>query len=113
MGLSAGKDTTGTKPKICCKVSSPACWRRIRSATRKRVGADFATFSWCACEIISLARSKRLTRKNGAADAALLRGLRRLGPCGDVREEVYAIRGRRGLHHRLVQGLLQAAPAGG
>lgn len=49
----------------------------------------------------------------GAADAALLRGLRQLGPCGDVREEVYAIRGRRGLHHRLVQALLQVAPAGG
>ncbi len=45
----------------------------------------------------------------GADDVALLRGLRLLGRCDAVHEEVHAIRSRRGQHHPLVQQLLAAA----
>lgn len=45
----------------------------------------------------------------GAQDLVMLRGLRLLGRCEDVREEVHAIRSRRGLHHPLVRQLVQAA----
>ena len=44
----------------------------------------------------------------GAADAALMRGLRLLGRCTDVSEEIHAIRSRRGEHHPLVTQILTA-----
>jgi len=44
----------------------------------------------------------------GAQDLVMLRGLRLLGRCDDVREEIHAIRSRRGLHHPLVRILVQA-----
>lgn len=47
----------------------------------------------------------------GANDLALLRGLRAVGSSAGVHEEVYAIRGRRGRHHRLVEQVVQQAPA--
>jgi LysR family transcriptional activator of nhaA len=49
----------------------------------------------------------------GAEDLALMRGLRRLGVCEDVREDIHAIRSRRGLHHPLVQRLMAAAATAG
>lgn len=45
----------------------------------------------------------------GAQDLSLLRGLRLLGRCDDVHEEVHAIRSRRGLQHRLASLVVQAA----
>lgn len=45
----------------------------------------------------------------GAQDPVMPRGLRLLGRCDDVREEVHAIRSRRGLHHPLVRQQVQAA----
>lgn len=45
----------------------------------------------------------------GAQDLVMLRGLRLLGRCDEVREEIHAIRSRRGMHHPLVLQLLQAA----
>lgn len=45
----------------------------------------------------------------GAQDLLLLRGLRLLGRCEEVREEIHAIRSRRGLHHPLVQPLVRQA----
>ncbi len=45
----------------------------------------------------------------GADDIAMTRGLRLLGRCDDVKEEIHAIRSRRGLHHPLVNRLLGAA----
>jgi LysR family transcriptional activator of nhaA len=50
--------------------------------------------------------------RRGAQDLPLLRGLRLLGRCEEVREEIHAIRSRRGLHHPLVRRVLQAAAAG-
>jgi len=47
----------------------------------------------------------------GAADMALMRGLRLLGPCDGVMEEIHAIRSRRGQHHPLVMQVLAAARA--
>ena len=47
----------------------------------------------------------------GAADVALLRGLRLLGRCEDVKEEIHAIRSRRGQHHPLVLQVLATARA--
>lgn len=47
----------------------------------------------------------------GADDIGLMRGLRLLGRCDDVKEEVHAIRSRRGQHHPLVLQLLAAAAA--
>jgi len=47
----------------------------------------------------------------GAKDVALMRGLRALGSCDEVREEIHAIRSRRGQNHTLVQQLLAAARA--
>jgi LysR family transcriptional activator of nhaA len=49
----------------------------------------------------------------GANDVGLMRGLRWLGPCEGVKEEVHAIRSRRGQHHPLVLQLMAAARAGG
>ena len=46
----------------------------------------------------------------GAADVALMRGLRLLGRCDGVMEEIHAIRSRRGQHHPLVM-LVAAARA--
>ncbi len=43
----------------------------------------------------------------GAVDLTLLRGLRRLGGCEGVHEEIYAIRSRRGQHHPLVLEILK------
>jgi len=45
----------------------------------------------------------------GAADVALMRGLRLLGPCEGVLEEIHAIRSRRGQHHPLVLQVVAAA----
>jgi LysR family transcriptional activator of nhaA len=45
----------------------------------------------------------------GVADVMLLRGLRRLGRCDDLFEEVHAIRSRRGLHHPLAMRVMEAA----
>jgi LysR family transcriptional activator of nhaA len=47
----------------------------------------------------------------GGDDVVAMRGLRLLGRCDDVRDEVHAIRSRRGQHHPLVQRLLAAAAA--
>jgi len=47
----------------------------------------------------------------GAADVALMRGLRLLGRCDDVLEEIHAIRSRRGEHHPLVMQVVSAARA--
>lgn len=45
----------------------------------------------------------------GHSDADLMRGLRLLGRCDEVKEEIHAIRSRRGLHHPLVLQLMAAA----
>lgn len=47
----------------------------------------------------------------GAADLALMRGLRPLGRCEGVHEEIHAIRSRRGQHHPLVMQVMAAAAA--
>ena len=47
----------------------------------------------------------------GAADVTLMRGLRLLGPCDGVLEEIHAIRSRRGQHHPLVMQVVAAARA--
>lgn len=47
----------------------------------------------------------------GAADVALMRGLRLLGRCDGVLEEIHAIRSRRGQHHPLVMQVVAAARA--
>jgi LysR family transcriptional regulator, transcriptional activator of nhaA len=47
----------------------------------------------------------------GADDVRLMRGLRLLGRCDDVKEEIYAIRSRRGQHHPLVLQVITAAHA--
>jgi LysR family transcriptional activator of nhaA len=45
----------------------------------------------------------------GASDVSLMRGLRLLGRCDEVKEEIHAIRSRRGQHHPLVLQLMAAA----
>ncbi|MDQ8021553.1 MAG: LysR family transcriptional regulator [Moraxellaceae bacterium] len=45
----------------------------------------------------------------GADDIGLLRGLRLLGRSDEVKEDIYAIRSRRGQHHPLVQQIVAAA----
>jgi LysR family transcriptional activator of nhaA len=45
----------------------------------------------------------------GANDIGLIRGLRSLGSSDGVREEIHAIRSRRGQHHPLVQRVMAAA----
>lgn len=47
----------------------------------------------------------------GTDDVLLLRGLRLLGRCEDVREEIYAIRSRRGLHHPLARQVVDSMRA--
>jgi LysR family transcriptional activator of nhaA len=47
----------------------------------------------------------------GADDIGLMRGLRVLGSSDGVKEEIHAIRSRRGQHHPLVQKLMAAAAA--
>ena len=47
----------------------------------------------------------------GADDVGLMRGLRLLGSSEGVREEIHAIRSRRGQHHPLVQRVMAAAEA--
>ena len=47
----------------------------------------------------------------GADDVGLMRGLRRLGSSEGLKEEVHAIRSRRGQHHPLVQRVMAAAEA--
>jgi LysR family transcriptional activator of nhaA len=49
------------------------------------------------------------TSRLGADDVAMVRGLRRLGRCETVHEEIHAIRTRRGQHHPLVQQVLDRA----
>ena len=44
----------------------------------------------------------------GANDVGMMHGLRLLGRCETVHEEIYAIRNRRGLQHPLVQQILAA-----
>ncbi len=48
----------------------------------------------------------------GADDVHLMRGLRLLGRCDDVKEEVHAIRSRRGQHHPLALKVISSARAG-
>ncbi len=45
----------------------------------------------------------------GTDDVRLMRGLRRLGRCEGVKEEIHAIRSRRGQHHPLVMQVVAAA----
>ena len=45
----------------------------------------------------------------GTNDVGLMRGLRLLGRCDDVKEEIHAIRSRRGQHHPLVLQIIAAA----
>ena len=45
----------------------------------------------------------------GASEVGLMQGLRLLGHCDDVKEEIHAIRSRRGQHHPLVLQLIAAA----
>jgi LysR family transcriptional activator of nhaA len=47
----------------------------------------------------------------GANDVRLMRGLRLLGRCDDVKEEIHAIRSRRGQHHPLALQVIAAAHA--
>ncbi|UVH60619.1 LysR substrate-binding domain-containing protein [Variovorax paradoxus] len=49
----------------------------------------------------------------GAQDVGLVRGLRLLGDCPDVSEDVYAIWSRRGQHHPLVRQMVAAAHQAG
>ena len=44
----------------------------------------------------------------GVEDVLLLSGLRLLGRCEDLQEEIHAIRSRRGLHHPLARQVLEA-----
>ncbi len=48
----------------------------------------------------------------GANDIGLMRGLRLLGSAEGVKEEIHAIRSRRGQHHPLVQKVMAVAAAG-
>lgn len=45
----------------------------------------------------------------GRSDTGVMRGLRLLGSCDGVKEEIHAIRSRRGLHHPLVMQVMAAA----
>jgi len=47
----------------------------------------------------------------GAGDAGWMHGLRPLGRCDEVTEEIHAIRSRRGQHHPLVLKIIEAARA--
>ena len=47
----------------------------------------------------------------GADDVGLMRGLRLLGRSESVKEEIHAIRSRRGQHHPLVHEVMAAAEA--
>jgi len=47
----------------------------------------------------------------GGSDLSTLRGLRLLGRCDEVKEEIHAIRSRRGQHHPLVLRIIEAAQA--
>jgi LysR family transcriptional activator of nhaA len=47
----------------------------------------------------------------GAQDLVMLRSVRLLGRCDEVREEIHAIRSRRGLHHALVKRVMQSSPS--
>jgi LysR family transcriptional regulator, transcriptional activator of nhaA len=44
----------------------------------------------------------------GAGDVGLMRGLRLLGSSDGVKEEIHAIRSRRGQHHPLVMQVVAA-----
>jgi len=48
----------------------------------------------------------------GGDEVALTRGLKLLGRCDEVREEIHAIRTRRGQHHPLVQRVMAAKHSG-
>jgi LysR family transcriptional regulator, transcriptional activator of nhaA len=48
----------------------------------------------------------------GADDVGQIRGLRLLGRCDDLKEEIHAIRSRRGLHHPLVRQVMGLAARG-
>jgi LysR family transcriptional regulator, transcriptional activator of nhaA len=45
----------------------------------------------------------------GAPDVSAMHGVKTLGPCDGVREDIHAIRSKRGQHHPLVIELMQAA----
>lgn len=45
----------------------------------------------------------------GASDVGLMQGLHQLGRCDSVKEEIHAIRSRRGQHHPLVLQIIEAA----
>ena len=45
----------------------------------------------------------------GAGDVGVMRGLRLLGRCDDVKEEIHAIRSRRSQHHPLALQVIAAA----
>lgn len=45
----------------------------------------------------------------GTGDLGMLRGLRRLGRCESVKEEIHALHSRRGQHHPLVKRVIEAA----
>ena len=45
----------------------------------------------------------------GTGDLGMLRGLRRLGRCEGVKEEIHALHSRRGQHHPLVRRVIDAA----
>ena len=45
----------------------------------------------------------------GSSDVGLMRGLRLLGRCDDAKEEIHAIRSRRGQHHPLVLQVIASA----
>jgi LysR family transcriptional activator of nhaA len=47
----------------------------------------------------------------GADGVGQMRGLRLLGRCDDVKEEIHAVRSRRGQHHPLVLKMIEAARA--
>jgi len=75
---------------------------------RPRVAGEFedsALMAVFAAQGLGVFPASRL----GTQDLLILRGLRLLGRCDDVREEIHAIRSRRGLHHPLARLVVQAA----
>ena len=52
-----------------------------------------------------------VSRLGAGDDAGWMHGLRPLGRCDEVTEEIHAIRSRRGQHHPLVLKIIEAARA--
>ena len=84
-------------------------WFEARGLRPRIVGEfeDSALLSVFAARGLGVFPVSRL----GADDVGLVRGLRLLGRCDDVNEEIHAIRSRRGQHHPLVQQVIAAARA--